>query len=296
MLNFPRSSFREKLNKMINNKRAIIFLLFLVLLLLGYLFLIAPGASTQGQDPRGPFRVKRVVDGDTIVLADGRRIRYVGINTPERGEPLWGEARDYNERKVKGKLVTLEFGEVKEDTYGRTLAYASAEGEMVNTELLQAGLAHLFILDSITYYHHFRRIQEEARTKGLGIWGRGGFRGPLKITALHADAQGDDRTNLNGEYVRICNISPRNLNLSGFSLVDREGHRYLFTKGFIRPGYTVLLFTGAGRDIMDGVDQLRLFWGSRYPIWNNKGDEASLRDPQGQLIDTVVYRGGRRIR
>lgn len=272
------------------DKRAIIFLLFLVLLLLGYLFSIARGASTQGQDPRGPFRVNRVVDGDTIVLADKRRIRYVGINTPERCEPLWEEARDYNERKVKGKMVTLEFGEVTEDAYRRTLAYVFVEGEMVNAALLQTGLAHLYVLEPITYYHHFRRIQEAARTQGLGIWGRGGFRGPLKITRLNANAEGDDRYNLNGEYVRICNISSRVLNLKGFSLADQNGHLYTFTKGLLRPGYTVLLFTGAGRDIVDGVDQLRLFWGSRYPIWNNKGDQASLRDPQWQLIDAFEYR------
>jgi endonuclease YncB( thermonuclease family) len=275
-----------------NDKKAIIFLLSLVLVLVGCLFLIAPGASTQGQDPRGPFRVKRVADGDTIVLADGRYVRYIGINTPERDEPFWKEARDYNERKVKGKLVTLEFGQVKEDTYGRTLAYCSVGGEMVNAELLKAGLAHLFVLEPITYYQHFRRLQEEARTKDRGIWGRGGFTGPLKITRLNANAEGDDRYNLNGEYVRICNISPATLDLKGFSLSDQQGHHYTFTKGLLRPGYTALLFTGAGQDAGEGVDQLRFFWGSRYPIWNNKGDQASLRDPQGQVIDTVVYHGG----
>ena len=161
---------------------------------------------------------------------------------------------------------------------------------MVNAELLRAGLAHLFVLEPITYYHHFRRLQEEARTRGLGIWGSNGFRGPLKITRLNANAEGDDRYNLNGEYVRLCNISPGDLTLRGFSLVDHDRHQYIFTKGLLRPGYTVLLFTGSGKDVVDGVDQLRLFWGSRYPIWNNKGDQASLRDPQGHVIDTVVYR------
>jgi hypothetical protein len=155
--------------------------------------------------------------------------------------------------------------------------------------LLKEGLAHLFILEPIRYYDHFRRLHEEARTKGLGIWGKGGFTGPLKITRLNANAEGDDRYNLNGEYVRICNISPQDVNLKGFSLCDREEHRYIFPRAFLKPGYTVLLFTGAGRDIMKGVDQLRLYWGSAYPIWNNKGDQAFLRDPQGKLIDTVVY-------
>jgi micrococcal nuclease len=275
------------------DNRAVAFSLSLVL---GCLLLIAPGASAQAQDPRGPFRVKRVVDGDTIVLADGRHVRYIGINTPERGEPFWREARDYNAQKVRGKLVTLEFGQVKEDKYGRTLAYCSVGDAMVNAHILKAGWAHLFVLEPITYYHLFRRLQGEARANKLGIWGEGGFTGPLKITALHADAQGDDRQNLNGEYVRICNISPRDVGLRGFSLLDRQGHRYIFTRGFLRPGYTALLLTGAGKDIVTGANQLLFYWGSQYPIWNNKGDEASLRDPQGQLIDTVVYRGGGRIR
>jgi micrococcal nuclease len=266
------------------DKKTITISLSLVPIVLACLLFIPPVAS---QDPKGPFLVKRVVDGDTIVLADGRHIRYVGINTPEGGEPWWEEARDYNAQKVGGKLVTLEFGQVREDVYGRALAYVSVEGEMANAQLLKAGLAHLFVLEPIAYYHLFRRLQEEARAKGLGIWGKDGFTGPLKITTLHADAQGDDRKNLNGEYVRICNISPTDLNLRGFSLVDREGHRYRFTRGLLRPGYTALLLTGAGKDVVEGADQLRLFWGSRYPIWDNNGDQASLRDPHGKLIDTL---------
>jgi len=270
-------------------KRTIIISLSLVpiAIVLVCILFIPPVAS---QDPKGPFLVKRVVDGDTIMLADGRYVRYVGINTPERGEPLWEEARDYNAQQVGGKLITLEFGHVTEDRYGRTLAYVFVEGAMVNAAFLQAGLAHLFVLEPITYYHLFQRLQEKARTQGLGIWGKDGFSGPLKITRLNANAEGYDRYNLNGEYVRICNISPATLDLKGFSLSDQQGHHYTFTTGLLRPGYTALLFTGPGKDVVEGVYQLRFFWGSRYPIWNNKGDEASLRNPQGELIDTVEYR------
>ncbi|MBW2038041.1 MAG: thermonuclease family protein [Deltaproteobacteria bacterium] len=263
------------------------FLLFLFLISLAGIIWVCPLVS---QDLEGPFLVKRVIDGDTIVLEDGRHLRYLGINTPERGEPFWKEARDYNARMVKGRLVMLEFGEIKKDKYGRTLAYVYIGGEMTNAQLLKVGLAHLFVLEPIRHYRYFRRLQEEARAKGLRIWGRGGPKGPLKITRLNADAKGDDRYNLNGEYVRICNISPRYLNLMGFSLFDREGHKYTFPRAILRPGYTLLLFTGAGRDMVEGVDQLRLYWGSSYPIWNNKGDIASLRDPQGRLTDTFVYK------
>jgi micrococcal nuclease len=183
----------------------------------------------------------------------------------------------------------LEFGEVLEDKYERTLAYVFAGEEMVNAALLKAGWAHLFILEPIRYHDSFLKAQEEARAKGLGIWGKDGFRGPLKITSLHADAQGDDRFNLNDEYVRICNISPQAVALQGFSLVDNGGYRYTFTKGVLRPGYTLLLLTGTGKDVVEG-DQLFFYWNSAYPIWNNNEDKAIVNDPQGVVVDSVMYR------
>ncbi len=280
--------FLSKEGGQIRVKKVIAFLISLFLLSLGD-FLQMPSLASS-QDPKGPFLVKRVVDGDTVVLSNGRRIRYLGINTPERGEPFWREAKDYNARKVEGRLVTLEFGEIREDKYGRILAYVYVGGDMVNAQLLKVGLAHLFVLQPMKYYRSFHRLQETARAQRLGIWGRGGFKGPLKITRLNADAKGDDRYNLNGEYVRICNISPKDINIKGFSISDRDRHTYTFPRAILRPGYTLLLFTGEGRDMVKGVDQLRLYWGSSYPIWNNKGDKAYLRDTQRRLIDTVVYK------
>ena len=267
-------------------RRAIVFLLSL-LLLLGCFLHIHTWASCQGLE--GPFRVQKVIDGDTVVLDNGRHLRYLGINTPERNERFWREARDYNDRMIKGKLAMLEFEQVKEDKYGRILAYVYVGKKMINAQLLMVGLAHLFILEPNKFYNYFRTLQEEARVKGMGFWGKRGFRGPLKITRLNADAQGDDRYNLNGEYVRICNISSMDINIKGFTLSDREGHNYSFPKAILRPGYTLLLFTGEGRDILKGADQLQLYWGSGYPIWNNKGDTVYLRDTQERLIDTVVY-------
>ena len=75
----------------------------------------------------------------------------------------------------------------------------------------------------------------------------------------------------------------------GFSLVDEEGYRYTFTRGVLRPGYTLLLLTGTGGDVPTG-DQFFFHWNSAYPIWNNKGDKATLRDPEGAVVDSVMYR------
>ena len=51
--------------------------------------------------------MQRVIDGDTVVLADGERVRYIGMDTPERGEPFFDEATEYNRRLVEGRRVQL---------------------------------------------------------------------------------------------------------------------------------------------------------------------------------------------
>ncbi|HEX16778.1 MAG TPA: hypothetical protein ENF44_06615 [Deltaproteobacteria bacterium] len=248
-----------------------------------FLFFPSPLPSFEGM-------VQRVVDGDTVVLVGGEVIRYLGVNCPERGEPFWREATELNRRLVAGRKVRLELEEeIRRDRYGRMLAYVYCDGLFVNGELLRRGMAHLFCLQPLKLYQDLFSLQESARERGIGIWGRGGFRGPLKITSLLANAPGDDRLNLNGEYLRVCNISSRPVKLKGFSIEDRQGHHYTFPGGVLKPGFTAVLHSGQGRDVMEGF-QLVFYWRSPHPIWNNKGDTAYLFDPQGRLIHRFEYR------
>ena len=88
--------------------------------------------------------VVNVVDGDTIdVLLNGQRIRvrYIGINTPERGEACYTEATNHNRALVQGKTVTLVRDTSDTDRYGRLLRYVYAGGVFVNLSLVQAGYA-----------------------------------------------------------------------------------------------------------------------------------------------------------
>jgi endonuclease YncB( thermonuclease family) len=244
----------------------------------------------QITSPQPLHRVHHVIDGDTIVLQTGQHVRYLGINTPEYHEPLWEEAKRGNARILGKKKVALEMERAMKDGYGRILAYVYAGSLMVNAELLRRGLGHLFVIEPIRYYARFRRIQHEARMARRGIWEDEGFPGPLKVTRLVADAPGDDRDNRNGEYLRICNISSEPISLEGFSISDAAGRRYIFPPAVLRPGYTLLLFSGNGNNIVAATDQLRFFWNSLISIWNNRGDVAYLRDPDGHIIDTFTHR------
>jgi micrococcal nuclease len=111
---------------------------------------VSTPTPTQSGGPSQPNNletatVARVVDGDTIELADGRRVRYIGMNTPERDQPYYKEATDINRQLVEGKTVQLEFDVETFDQYGRTLAYIWIEGIMANLEIVQQGYANAFV-------------------------------------------------------------------------------------------------------------------------------------------------------
>lgn len=129
------------------------------------------------------YRVNWVVDGDTIELAGGKRVRYLGIDTPEvrkriggrwqyLPEPFATEAKKLNDDLVRNKNVKLEFDIVKEDKYGRWLAYVYVDGKMVNEELLRRGYAYTYhIPPNVRHVDRLIGAQNEARDNKRGLWG-----------------------------------------------------------------------------------------------------------------------------
>ncbi len=117
--------------------------------------------------------VRRVIDGDTIVIAGGDRVRYIGIDTPERGQPFYREATERNASLVQGRTVRLLVcpGEPR-DKYGRLLAYVRSDGVFVNRALIREGFARLLIIPpcGLPVAREFRALEREAREKGLGLW------------------------------------------------------------------------------------------------------------------------------
>ena len=76
--------------------------------------------------------VIRVIDGDTIELQDGSRVRYLGIDTPETDEYYYTEATAKNRELVEGKIVELQSGKRDQDKYDRLLRYVYVNGVFVN--------------------------------------------------------------------------------------------------------------------------------------------------------------------
>lgn len=118
----------------------------------------------------------RVLDGDTIWMKDRGKIRYIGMDTAERGEPYFAEATEYNDKLLSRGDIVLEFDVETRDKYGRLLAYVFVEADdggrtFVNEELVRAGWARtLDIPPNRKYREKFAGAEREAREDKLGIW------------------------------------------------------------------------------------------------------------------------------
>ncbi|MBU2623322.1 MAG: thermonuclease family protein [Proteobacteria bacterium] len=142
----------------------------------GFLFLLlCTGSYAECSELYG---VRWVDDGDTIVLTDGRRVRYIGINSPEveskysKAEPFGDEAREFNRRLVYLKKVRLEFDIEKYDQYDRLLAYVFLpDGTFINNAIITDGYAYcLPKKPNVKYEELFLKSQQNAMLLNNGIW------------------------------------------------------------------------------------------------------------------------------
>ena len=132
----------------------------------------------------GPYRVRWVVDGDTIVVdmnGTDTYIRLIGIDTPESVSYNVSEnteegkiAAEYTKKLLRKKKVYLEYDKNTQDKYGRTLAYVFMEDKttMANREILRAGMAKVYSFKpNVKYEREFIKIQNEAKMNRTGLWG-----------------------------------------------------------------------------------------------------------------------------
>ncbi len=124
------------------------------------------------------YPVKTIYDGDTIQLLDGRKIRFLGINTPEIEHPNQPEqaggmaAKQWLTQQLKGKKVRLEFDVEKQDKYHRYLAHLfTKQGLHLNKELVRLGLANLNIYPpNLKFVSELQAAEQEAERNKRGIW------------------------------------------------------------------------------------------------------------------------------
>ncbi len=137
------------------------------------------------------FYVTRVVDGDTLKLSNGEKVRLIGIDTPELHysnklirdarrshrdiktiQELGRRAAAFTEGLCYNKNVWLEFDVEKKDKYGRWLGYVYLEdGTFINAKILEEGYGQVMTIPpNVKYADYFVKLVKEARSNNKGLW------------------------------------------------------------------------------------------------------------------------------
>lgn len=131
----------------------------------------------------GPYKVARIVDGDTLKIEDSSdetTVRLIGVDTPEtkhpsKGVECWGpEATELMEDLAEGEKVFLESDDTQEsvDRYDRRLAYVwKSDGTLLNLEMIAQGAGREYTYDKpYEYVDTFKSAESDARENNLGLW------------------------------------------------------------------------------------------------------------------------------
>lgn len=119
------------------------------------------------------FKVTKVLDGDTIIIETGERVRYQGIDAPEPNDAYGISATKYNEGLVSNKEVRLEYDYEKFDKYGRNLAYVWVDQVLVNEKMVEEGFAEVYTIPNtrkLKYIDRLNWAQQWAKDHHNGMW------------------------------------------------------------------------------------------------------------------------------
>lgn len=142
------------------------------------LLCVAVSGRSAGTVPTGG-KVVAVVDGDTVILNSGEKVRYLGVDAPEvahgtKPASCYGErAKRANSKWVLHQWVQLSYGRAARDRYGRLLAYVLLpDGRCVNELMLATGHAYVYrTAQSFGRWETFLRLQRRAIAARVGLWG-----------------------------------------------------------------------------------------------------------------------------
>jgi len=220
---------------------------------------------------REHYFVSKVIDGDTIELSNGEKVRLLGINAPEISGPFGEKAKDFLSKIVEGKKVYLERDWRPRDDYGRLLAFVFVGDKNINLELVRSGLAHTFELNKISkYVKELREAEYLAMKNQMGIWKRSNI---TCIKLVDLKISGAEKVVLRND----CNFS---IQLKNWVLEDESHNQFIFPSYFFKPKEVIEIYS-ANRTA-------KFSFNKKFPIWNREGDGLFLRDSQGLLV--LFYR------
>ena len=223
----------------------LLILLMLVLFIVNYRFLDAAVVGFFEQRETGV--VERIIDGDTIVIENySENVRLLGINSPERGEKGFEEAKEFLEGLILEEEVVLEI--TGKDKYYRTLAYVHLGNKNVNVELVEEGFANYY------FYSEGKKYSEEL----LGAWEK-------CLTRNENLCEASEDVCVNCIYVKgetIVNGCNLDCDVSGWGIHSEGRKKFIFSEEVLSSGESIKF----NLDLSDS------------------GESLFLRDEEGKLV------------
>ncbi len=216
--------------------------------------------------------VERVIDGDTIVACGGS-VRMLGINTPEKKDKYYSEAKNYLVRRVENKTVKLVFSTDRFDKYNRTLAYVYLGKENINQELIKNGFANAYFpSDKDKYFSSFLESFKQciSSNKNLCEKSKSSCANCIKLLEL-------DFVN---EKVTLSNDCSFSCDLTSWTIKD-EGRKVFVFPEFILDSKSEVEIVVENKT---GVYKNKVYWTSNDYVWTDSGDTLFLRDSDGKLV------------
>jgi hypothetical protein len=236
-------------------KRGTGLLVFLVILLLLVNYSWINSFAVKNVSDRDVGTVLRVIDGDTIVVGN-ESVRLLGINTPEKGEEYYSEAKIFLENIVLNKKIVLEKSKENRDKYGRLLRYVFVGDKNVNLELIEAGFANAYFPSGKDdYSKEFYSAWDKCVTNNINLC--------EKSTDKCASCFEVSGIRTNQQTITLYNKCPFDCNLEKWT-IKGEGRKITQLNG-----------------IISGETETRL---ATENIWAKVTDTLFLRDGDEKLV------------
>jgi endonuclease YncB( thermonuclease family) len=250
-------------------------------------------------------RVEKVVDGDTarVTTTTGQfvTVRFSGMDSMETGRCNALPATRFMRKLINREQVRLSGTNPASVARGRLVRYVEVlnDGRWVDVQRVSLRQGHavpLFFKGETTRWRSYMAAAQRARRDGLGIWdddrcGAGPSAGAGLRLWINYDGDGDEKNDLNSEWVRILNTGPTSVDLSTWWIRSGNHEWFVFPSGsVVAPGEYTTVYVGTG--VRSGSDH---YWGNstlKFPNLINPdplGGGAYLFDPDGDIRASAMY-------
>ncbi len=253
-------------------------ILIIILLILALLLKFYPSLDTKLQGfliESETAYIDRIIDGDTV-KSNEISIRLLGINSPEKGEKYYSEAKEFLEELILNETVRLEFRKDREDKYGRTLAYLYFKEDNINKKIVEEGYANFYFPSGRDiYYKDFEKAWEKCIEQNKNLCEVSQDKCATCIELREFDYK--------DEIITLYNKCGFDCELTKWKIKDEGRKKFIFPEFVLKDYEEVTILIGEE----ENTENI-LYWKGEDYVWTESGDTLFLRDENGKL---VLWRG-----